>query len=395
MKHLKFAGFALMCVSLLTMGLFTPAMAEKGQVKIGMITPLTGTNAQAGQDMERGVRLAIDRLNQGYKVPLKEGGFQEIGPGLLGKQIKLIVENTESRPKAAMDSTRKLVNVDKVPVVLGEFSSGVSVPTGQFTNEYKVIQVPIGSTSPKLRDIGPSLFNAIGLDNLMGKELARFAVEDSGAKTFGSIVPNNPFGVGIEINSCMNLADEYGGECTSKVRYKMKQSDYRAEIRAIFAPKPEAVFYTAYGTEARLILRQAYEQDKTPPKGWYADYITMWTNEVTEMPEIAEGIKGLMPGVSGDFYQKEYATAYKEKYDRPPNTAFGAYGYDAAMLVALAVNKAGTDDVEAVREAMFPVSKTYMGVTGDKTFDQDGMQASETYMRKIYTHGQLKDYPLE
>lgn len=395
MRRVKFLLIAVMGACLLSLGLFSQAAAEKGQVKIGMITPLTGTNAQSGQDMERGVRLAVDRINQGYKVPLKGGGVQQIGPGLLGNPIKLIVENTESRPKAAMDAARKLVNVDKVPVILGEYSSGVSVPTGQFTNANKVIQVPIGSTSPKLRDIGPYMFNAIGLDNLMGKELTRFAVEDSGAKTFGSIVPNNPFGVGIEINSCEALTEEFGGECVSKVRYKMKQSDYRAEIRAIFAPKPEAVFYTAYGTEARLILRQAYEQGKTPPKGWYADYITMWTNEVSEMPEIAEGIKGLMPGVSGEFYQQEYAVPYEEKYGRPPSTSFGPYGYDAAMLVALAIEKAGSADVEAIRKAMIPVSKTYLGATGDKTFDEHGMQASETYMKKIYTDGQLKDYPLE
>lgn len=395
MRRGKLFCVVTMCVSLLAMGLLSPAMAEKGQVRIGMISPLTGTNAQAGQDMERGVRLAIDRLNQGYKIPLKGGGYKEIGPGLLGAKIKLIVENTESRPKAAMDAARKLVNVDRVPAILGEFSSGVSVPTGQFTNSNEVIQVSIGSTSPKIRDLGPYMFNSIGLDDLMGKKLTRFAVEDSGAKTFGSIVPNNPFGVGIEINSCQTLEEEYGGECVSKVRYKMKQSDYRAEIRAIFAPKPEAVFYTAYGTEARLILRQAFEQGKAPPKGWYADYITMWTNEVSEMPEIADGIKGLMPGVSGDFYQQEYAVPYEEKYDRPPSTAFGAYGYDAAMLVALAIDKAGSAEADAIRKAMIPVSKTYNGVTGDKTFDEDGMQASETYMKKIYINGELKDYSLD
>ena len=394
MKHGKLLTATIAAVAMLVTGLCVSAPAAD-KVKIGMITPLTGTNAQSGQDMERGVRLAVDRIKEGYKVPLKGGDYKEIGPGLLGKEINLIVENTESRPKAAMDAARKLVNVDKVPVVLGEYSSGVSVPTGQFTNANKVVQIPIGSTSPKLRDVGPYMFNAIGLDNLMGKELARFAVEDSGAKTFGSIVPNNPFGVGIEINACETLAKEFGGECASKVRYKMKQSDYRAEIRSIFAPKPEAVFYTAYGTEARLILRQAYEQGKTPPKGWYADYITMWTNEVGEMPEIAEGIKGLMPGASGEFYQEEYAKPYNEKYGRPPSTSFGPYGYDAAMLVALAIEKAGAADADSIRKALPEVSETYLGVTGDKTFDEDGMQASETYMKKIYTDGELKDYPLD
>lgn len=393
MRPAKLLFLTWLCTPLLVLGLLSPALA-KDEIKMGMISPLTGTNAQVGQDMERGVRLAIDRLNEGYKVPLKDGKFMEVGPGLLGKKIKLIVENTESRPKAAMDAVRKLINVDKVPAILGEFSSGVSVPTGQFTNSNQVIQISIGSTSPKVRDVGPFMFNSIGLDDLMGKKLTRFAVEDSGAKKFGSIAPNNPFGVGIEINSCKALEEEFGGECVSKVRYKMKQSDYRAEIRSLFATKPEAIFYTAYGTEARLILRQAFEQGKQPPKGWYADYITMWTNEVSEMPEVADGIKGLMPGASGKFYQEQYAKPYEEKYDRPPSTSFGAYGYDAAMLVALAIHEAGSDDAQAIQKAMFTVSETYNGVTGDKTFDDTGMQATETYMRKIYKDGKLQDYSM-
>lgn len=385
---------ALICAALLGLGLFSSAAADKGSVTLGMITPLTGTNAQAGQDMERGVRLALDRINEGYKIPLKDGSFQEIGPGLLGKPLKIIVENTESRPKSGMDATRKLVNMDKVPVILGEYASDVSIATGQFTNANRIVQIAIGAASPKMREVGPFTFDSLGLDTIMGKELAKFAMNDSGATSFGSITPNNPFGVGLELQACKALK-ELGGECVSRVRYKLKQSDYRAEVRAVFAPKPEAAFFTAYGTEARLILRQAHEMGKAPPNGWYADYITMWSNEVSKMPEIAEGIKGLQAGVAGDFYDNEYANPYRDQYGHSPKTAWGAYGFDAAMLAALAIQKTGSLDPDAIREALYPVSRQYKGVTGDKTFDQDGMQATESYVPKIYTNGQLKDYPLK
>lgn len=368
-----------------------PVHAGKA-VTFGLITSLTGTNANLGQDMERGAKLALDRINAGYEVPWKEGETQKIEPGLLGADLKMIVENTESRPQSAMDAVRKLVNVNKVAVVIGEFSSGITVPTGQFTNENEVIQISVGATSPKLRDIGPYFFNAIGLDDLAGEAVAEFALEDSGAKRFGSIVPNNPFGVGVEINTCKTVK-EAGGECVAKVRYKLKQSDYRAEIAALFNPRPEAVFYTAYGTEARLIFRQAYEQGKTPPKGWYAPYMTMWTNEVAEMPAIAEGVKGIMVGVSGDFYKNEYAEPYKKAYDTAPTTAFGAYAYDATMLAALAIQKAGSTEPKAVADALMEVSKRYKGVTGDKTFDENGMQVDENYRRMIYKDGELAEYP--
>ncbi|HSH41114.1 MAG TPA: ABC transporter substrate-binding protein, partial [Arenicellales bacterium] len=295
-------------------------------------------------------------------------------------------------PASAMDAVRKLVNVDDVSIVLGEYSSGISVPTGQFTNSNGVIQVGIGSTSPKLAEIGPYYFNVIGTDVLMGRKLGEFAVEDSGAKTFMSITPNNPFGVGVEIQACERVA-ELDGECVTTSRYELEKSDYRPIIQATFREDAEAGFFTAYGTEARLILRQMYELGMKPAKGWYADYPTMWSNEVKDIAEVAEGIKGLRPGPSGGgFYESEYAEAYEEKYGEAPTTAFGSYAYDAAMLVALAIESAGSTDADAVKDHMQPVSTNYKGVTGDKSFDDNGMQADETYQRVIYKDGELVPY---
>ncbi len=381
----------LMITALLSLLFFcSGSTLAKDSVEFGLITSLTGTNANLGQDMERGARLAQQRINSGYAVPWKEGR-KKLGPGLMGAELKIIVENTESRPQSAMDGVRKLVNVNRVPVVIGEFSSGITVPTGQFTNENKVVHISVGATSPKLRDIGPYFFNAIGLDDLAGRAVAKFALEDSGATRFGSIVPNNPFGVGVEINTCKTVS-QAGGECVSTVRYKLQQSDYRAEVGSVFRARPEAVFYTAYGTEARLIFRQAYEQGKVPPKGWYAPYMTMWTNEVAEMPQIAEGVKGIMVGVSGDFFSSEYAKPYEQEFGLKPATAFGAYAYDAVMLAALAMGEAESTDPDAVSKALHTVAKHYTGVTGDKTFDSDGMQVKESYQRKIYQGGELVDY---
>ncbi len=370
------------------------AAAEDGPIEIGMITSLTGTNANLGQDMERGAKLAQKRINNGYEIPLQDGGTMQIGPGVLDRKLELLVENTESRPQSAMDGVRKLVNVDEIPVVLGEFSSGITVPTGQFTNRNEVVHISVGATSPKLRDIGPYFFNAIGLDDLAGEAVAEFAMQDCEAKKFGSIVPNNPFGVGVEINTCKTV-EKAGAECSSKVRYELKKSDYRAEVTSVVRGEPQAAFFTAYGTEARLILKQAYQLGAELKHGWYAPYMTMWTNEVEEMPEIAEGMKGTVVGVSGDFYQNEFAKPYEEAFGLKPTTAFGAYAYDAAMLTAMAMKRAESTDPKAIADALHQVSQDYQGVTGDKSFDEDGMQIEESYQRKIYKNGELKDYSVD
>lgn len=366
-------------------------LAAQDAVKIGLFTPLSGASSIVGQDMQRGVQLAIDRVNAGYEVPLKGGETRKIGPGVLGKQINLIVEDDESRAAAAMDAVRKLVNVDNVAVVLGEYSSGRTLPTGQWTNENKVVHISIGANSPKLRDVGPYFFDAIGLASLQGPQLIKLAMSEVGAKTVATFFPNNPYGVGVEIAAC-DAAKEMGLECVAKVRYEEQKTDYRPELRQLMAPAPDAVVFFAYGAEAALVLRQAYELGLDTAGKWIGTEVSNWEHEVTDTPEIAEGIRGIEHAVGGDFYRSEYADPYRERFGEPPLTAFGAFGYDAGMLAALAIDDAGSTDSDAIREALLKVSQNYRGLTGDLAFDKDGMRTHQEYGTFIYKDGALQSY---
>ncbi len=344
-------------------------------VVIGSISPLTGTNAVQGLDMKRGEQMALEEINA--------------AGGICGRPLKIIWEDTESSAKGGMDAVHKLVEINKVPLIIGAYSSGISLPTGQWTNSKKVIQIAEASTSPKLREIGPYFFNIIGLDEVMGTMLAAFALE-SGANTFASITVNNPFGIGIEIWTKKTI-DNAGKKWLEAVRYDEKKTDYRAEIERLFAKKPEAVFFTSYGTESKLILKQAYEMGLKPSKGWYADYPTMWSNEV--IPVSAEGILGLKIGKARGVRLEQYQAAYQKRYGKgAKQTAFGAYAYDATWVAALALSMAGSTDTDKIAKALHIVSKVYGGVTGDKGFDQDGMQVTDYYQRMVYKGGKLIPY---
>lgn len=360
-------------------------------VKIGLFTPLTGASSVVGLDMQRGVQLAIERVNAGYKVPQKDNTTREIGPGLLGGDVQLIVEDDESRPAAAMDAVRKLVNVDRVAVVLGEYSSGRTLPTGQFTNENRVVHISIGANSPRLREIGPYFFNAIGLASLQGPRLVELAKSEVDAKTIATLFPNNPYGVGVEIATC-EAASQMGVECVAKVRYEEQKTDYRPELRQLTAPNPEAVVFFAYGADAALIMRQAYELGLNAADKWIGTEVSNWEQDVKDVPQVAEGIRGIEHDVGGDFYETEYSAAYRERFGEAPLTAFGAFGYDAAMLAALAIEQAGSTESDAIRQALVEVSKTYKGLTGDLTLDEDGMRVNQDYGTFIFKDGALRPY---
>jgi branched-chain amino acid transport system substrate-binding protein len=370
-KSLAIVISAFFLAVIFNVGMATSSAAA-GPVTIGSINPLTGTNAVQGQDMKRGEQMALDEINA--------------AGGVMGHPMKIIWEDTESTPKGGMDAVHKLVEINKVPLILGAYSSGISLPTGQWTNSKKVIQISEASTSPKIREIGPYFFNVMGLDEVMGTKLANFAMQ-SGAKTFASITVNNPFGIGVEIWT-KKTVEKAGKKWLEAVRYDEKKTDYRAEIERLFAKKPDAVFFTAYGTESKLILKQAYELGYNPPKGWYADYMTMWSNEV--LPQTAEGIKGLVMGSTATLRYPGYQAAYRKKFGASAKqTAFGAYAYDATWIAALAINMANSTNTDKIAKALYTASKIYNGVSGDKSFDKDGMQITDYYQRMVYSGGKL------
>lgn len=386
------SGFRLLAVLMLG-ALAVPVAAAEDPIRLGLLAPMTGTNAVQGQDMNRGVRLAIQRINAGYDVPLDNGETRRIGPGLLGREVKLHTEDTSARPAQGVDAIRRLINAVEVDAVLGTYSSGVTVPTGKYANENKVVMMGTVTTSPQLREIGPYFFSGMGLDHIAATALAEFAVKDSSATRFGSLTMNNPFGVGVEIQSCKALEEKLNARCVAKVRYEDGQSDYRTVLRRAVGSNAETAFFTAFGTDARLLLQQAHERGIKPAKGWYASYMSMWSNEMKQSPEAAEGIKGFVVGVGGDLYRDEYAKAYMDAYGEEPTTAFGGYSYDGAMLLALAIEEAGTTDADSLRKAIPKVAAEYKGITGDKDMDADGMQLDENYQWKVYRSGRLEDYP--
>lgn len=354
----------------------TPGVCRAARaVVVGAINPLTGPNAIQGSDMQRGEQLALEQINA--------------AGGVNGHPLKILFEDTESSPRGGMDAVHMLVNIKKVPLIIGAYSSGVSLPTGQWTNSQKVVQISVASTSPELKKIGPYFFNAIGLDDVMGTKLAQFAME-SGANTYASITVNNPFGIGIEIWTKKTIEDA-GKQWVEAVRYDENKTDYRAEVERVFAKKPQVVFFTAYGTESKLILKQAYQLGLKPSVGWYADYMTMWSNEV--IPETANGIRGLVIGPAAGMRFEAYQEAYRKKFGPDAKqTAFGAYGYDATWIAAIALNMAGSTNPHKIVKAMHAAGAVYNGVTGDKSFRKDGMQVTDYYRRMVYENGKLVPY---
>lgn len=355
-----------------------PLAAEEKPIYIGILAPITGTQAVMSEDLITGSRLAQEEINA--------------AGGVLGRRLELIIEDTETRPAPGMDAARKLVGVDRVPVISGGFSSGVALPIAKYLQERGIVGVFQPPTSPLFREVGSYIFLTNVLDNYKGKVIAEFAVEDSGKKKFGLMFPNNAFGIMLMKETIKNL-ERLEAEIVSEVVYELNQVDYKAELQRLFAKDPEVVIGTWYAKEGLVTVKQAYEMgllnvDKVP---WYCPEITSsFAAAMKDIPEVLEGIKGLNPLAPGSLFMEKF----KKKMGREPITAYAAMNYDALIMIAMAINFANSVDPTAIRDALPKIDDWYRGQStgGDKRFDKDGMQGFGSYEKLIVKSGKNVPY---
>ncbi len=345
------------------------ALAEP--LKIGAVLSLSGPSATAGEDQRRGIELAVEEINA--------------AGGVLSEPVQLIIEDSGGRVPSALDAAKKLVTVDDVPVVLGEYSSGITIPMGTYVVQEGRIHLNMGSSSGKVRDIGENSFSVIGLDRVSSGYAAQ-DLYDLGYRKIAVITPNNAFGQGVaqEFNQAFG---GLGGEVVSSVLYTEGQTSYRRELQQMDRTQPDAYFYSAYGKEAATINREAFELGLNQTQ-WYAGYMSMCTSD--SQPEYIEGQIGYDLNFIGDNGQA-YEAAYQERYGEPFVTSFSGYAYDAAKMIMKAAEHAGSTDPEALRTALTEIGGTgFEGATGTILFDESRQRSKQPYLKQKIVDGKAQ-----
>jgi branched-chain amino acid transport system substrate-binding protein len=291
-----------------------------------------------------------------------------------------------------MDAARKLIEIDKVKVILGGFSSGVAMPIAKYSQDRGILAIFSPCSSPLFSEVGSYIFLTNATDMAKGRVIANFAVKDSGKKKFALMFPNNAFGVALMEETINNLKP-LGGEVVTKVVYELNKVDYKAELERLFSKNPEAIIGSWYAKEGLVTAKQAYEMgllevDKVP---WYVPEMqSSFSTALKKMPQVIEGIKGLNPLQAGSLYAEKFI----EKLGREPITAYGAMNYDALIMVAIAANFAQSTDPEAIRDNLRKIDDWYQGQStgGDKRFDENGLQRYGNYEKVIVKNGKLVSY---
>jgi branched-chain amino acid transport system substrate-binding protein len=347
------------------------AAQSSDPVRIGVIIGLTGPAAVAGTDGAKSMQIAADEIN-------KAGG-------VLGRKLELIVEDDEGRPKSGVEAANKLADVDKVPVCVGGYQSSIALPVGKILNDKKVVWITDATTN-ELKTVGPYLFNTAGIAEQAVALVDFVKVDKPSAKKLTGIFQNNPIGQD-RAKVSEKRATELGLEWIPALLYQSGASDFRTELQQIMAAGADAILTDIYDSDAPIIQRQLVELGMGDFSNTYSYNPGAYG---TLEPNLIEGIKGLnyiTGGTRAAAFNKKFQVANNRLYTDAWSPPF----YDAVWIAATAINLANSLDGAKIRDAMWPASYHYLGVSGngDKGFNKYGMQASDQYAKQVFKGGKL------
>ena len=253
---------ALLIASVLLAGHARAATTDP--IKIGHYGSLTGKDAAFGVATRKGVLLAIEELNA-------KGG-------VLGRKLEYVVEDIQSKQGESATAVKKLVSRDKVVAVIGANASANSLEAAPICQHAKIPMMAISSPNPKVTEIGDYIFRICFIDPFQGAVLAKFAHDSLHAKRVALITStNSPYSVGLS-NVLRTRFTALGGEIVAEQKYSEGDKDFRAQLTAIRAAKPDVIAATGFYTEAALICIQARSLGLYVPviggDGWEAPQLT-------------------------------------------------------------------------------------------------------------------------
>ncbi|MCJ7790100.1 MAG: ABC transporter substrate-binding protein [Candidatus Atribacteria bacterium] len=324
-------------------------------IKIGAVGPLTGESSSAGLDELKGKQMAISDINA-------KGG-------VLGKDIQLFFEDDASQPAQTASAAMKLIYQNGVVAIIGAHNSACTLAVMEIIDKNKIPMVTPGSSSPKVTAIGNKwITRAFPSDAIQAKALVNYTLDTIGAKRIGIIYINDDFGVG-GYNAVKKSLEERGENLAGAELFMGEDKDMSSPLTKLKANNLDALFIWCQFLPGSLIMRQAREM------GWDIPFYTSTGCVHPTIFELAgdafEGTIQTVPFIPNvpDPEIQEWVKRYEDKFGQEPSQN-SARAYDATMILLNAIEKAGSTEPEALRDAIRH-TKDFQGIQGKITIDPD------------------------
>ncbi len=345
-KVIGMSRFVVMFIGIVIAG---GAFAQEG-FKIGAYIPLTGWAANYGEDAKRGIELAVEEVNG--------------AGGILGKKVGVLFEDSGGNPKQAVSAVQKLINIDKVPILVGGLFSGEALATGPICQGSKIPSIATQSSHQDVTKPGDYIFR-IAPPVTMEYLVLDYAYKVIGARRYSALLFSTDMG-----RESGKMAEEYfpklGGKIAKIEFFPTGTTDFKTHLLKMKQENPDVIEVKGGIKEVAQIFKQMQELGiKLPVIG----------SNMFREPQLWELVGGALKGVayptwapSGAAkarYDKFVAT-YAKKYGFELKTVTPIFTYEATKLAVYALEKGGNSGPEA--QKALAAMKDFPGITGEVTF---------------------------
>jgi branched-chain amino acid transport system substrate-binding protein len=318
--------------------LVTPVVTHAKDIVVGTSVALTGKYARTGQEQLQGFQMWVEEVNA--------------RGGLLGQKVSLVHYDDESKPETGAKLYEKLITDDKVDLLIGPYSSDVTLAASTVAEKHNFPMVSSGASSSEIWERGyKNTFGLYTLADLYMDQIIELG-KSKGLKKIALIYENTAFPRGVAAG-VKSKAKKLGMQIVFEEEYGKASTDFSSMIIKIKAKKADMIIGGSYLPDSTAFMRQAKENRL------YAKIFAFAVGP--GLPDFganlgldAEGVMGntqweptlKLPGA------KEFSDKYKAKYGHEPGYHAGG-GYGAGYVLEAAVKKAGSTDRDKVREALF------------------------------------------
>jgi branched-chain amino acid transport system substrate-binding protein len=297
------------------------ASAQGEPLRFGILTPLTGAGGQDGPRMLKAMQAVIDEVNQ--------------GGGVLGRKIETVIEDDQTNPEAAVRAARKLIEVNKVPVIMGTWASAVTSAVAPLCWESKTFLCTVsGADSITQLPHQGYIIRTQPNSKLQATSHAEF-ITGLGKRKVAVIGIQAPFALSTKEHLDTVLKSK-GAGVVAHIIYEKDKATYRSEIDQAMRSDPDFLYLNGYAPDTVVVLRDLYKANINLPKFCQSYAVPQKTLDGIP-PEVSAGTYTGQP--SADIDGKAFKLAAARLGIAEPDS-YEAQATDWASLVILTVAKA-------------------------------------------------------
>jgi branched-chain amino acid transport system substrate-binding protein len=340
------------------------------EIKVGVVLPLTGGIAAFGETSKRGLDIANEQNNKLSN----------------GDTVKLVYVDDRSDKVEAATAVKRLLDKDKVTVILGEVASSNSMAMAPVAEKAKTPMITHASTNPRVTKGKKYVTRACFIDPFQGAVMAKYALDANLKNAVVITDAKQDYSVGLS-KAFKKAYEAAGGKIVKTILINSGDKDFNAQVAAIKAANPDIIAFTGYYNEAALLAKQSRDMGvKTPFIG--ADGVGF-----PELVKIGgKASEGFMytdhfnEAAASSQEAKAYVESYHKKYNKTADS-MGALAADAYGMILQAMNnciasKKASDDKECINSNLRG-TKDYKGITGVITINENGDAVKSAVVNQV------------